>query len=53
MNEYLHLLQAKSFFHVICQPAWPPVREATLIAGKGLLSRMLQHVFLDIISLDA
>ena len=30
-----------------------PAREATLISGKGFLSRMLQHVFLDIISLDA
>ena len=39
--------------HVIFQSAWPPAREAALIAGKGLLSRMLQHVFLDIISLDA
>ena len=39
--------------HVIFQSAWPPAREAALIAGKGILSRMLQHVFLDIISLDA
>ena len=38
---------------VIFQSAWPPAREAVLIAGKGFLSRMLQHVFLDIISLDA
>ena len=39
--------------HVIFQSAWPPAREAALIAGKGILSRMLQYVFLDIISLDA
>ena len=39
--------------HLIFQPAWPPAREAALIAGKGFLYRMLQHVFLDIISLDA
>ena len=38
---------------VIFQSAWPPAREAALIAGKGILSRMLQYVFLDIISLDA
>ena len=35
--------------HVIFQSAWPPAREAALIAGKGFLYRMLQHVFLDII----
>ena len=39
--------------HVIFQSACPPAREAALIAGKGILSRMLQYVFLDIISLDA
>ena len=36
--------------HVIFQSAWPPAREAALITGKGFLSRMLQLVFLDIIT---